>query len=182
MIAVGMAVLLWGGGVRMEVMLPWIEIMGLALLPFVFLWAAFRLRRARDSKYGSLGRIASAIIALPIWLFSLFLLSVQGCEEDRRLVGSPDGKHVARLLIWGSVPTGTSLRVIERRSWSPIWHQVSSAGSGGTSLAPIEPRISWSDNSHLVLDYPEPTDGAGFDCHDERVGDILIVCRTHTSK
>jgi len=118
-------------------------------------------------------------LALPVWICSLFLLSVQGCEEDRGLIGSPDGRHVARLMIYGNVPTGSSLRVVERKSWRPWWQEVSGAGSIGTPLEPIEPRLTWSDNSHLLIDYPVPTEGSGFDCQSKQVRDILIVCRTH---
>jgi hypothetical protein len=165
----------------MEVLLPWIEIVGLAIVPFMIFFIASRVLRAQR-RWRVAGWTVSVIAALPIWLFSLFLLSAQGCEEDRQLIGSPDGKHVARLMIWGSVPSGSQLRVIERRSWSPIWHEVSVAGSEGTPLDPIEPRISWSDNDHLVLDYPVPSDGSGFECSSKKVGDILIVCRVHSSK
>ena len=164
----------------MEIWLPWIEIAGLAILPLVVLRLAFKLKRAQHRWQIPTTRVVSVIVAIPIWLFSLLLLSAQGCEEDRRLTGSPDGKHVARLMIWGSVPTGTSLRVIERRSWSPEWQVVSEASSIGTPLDPIEPWLTWSDNSHLVIDYPTSTDGTGFDCKNEQIGHILVECKSHS--
>ena len=162
----------------MEVWLPWLE----GLIPLVLVVGAIWFVH-RHQPRPALAKVATAIglvafIAAGL-IVSAFLLSAQGCEEDRALVGSPDGRHVARMMIWGSVPTGSSLRVIERRSWSPVWQEVSSAGSVGTPLEPIEPRILWSDNSHLVIDYPEATEGSGFTCESHRVGDILIVCKTH---
>ena len=60
-----------------------------------------------------------------------------------------------------------------------MWTEVSTAGSAGTPLDPIEPRISWTDDDHLVLDYPAETEGSGFNCNSRRVGDILLVCKTH---
>ena len=159
--------------------MPWLKIVGLAILPVVLLLIVFRTKSAQPQWCIFTARYLSFLLAVPLWIFSLFLLSVQGCEEDRGLIGSPDGRHVARLMIYGNVPAGTSLRVIERKSWSPWWQEVSGAGSIGTPLEPIEPRLTWSDSLHLVIDYPVTTEGTGFDCESKQVGDILIVCRTH---
>ncbi len=60
-----------------------------------------------------------------------------------------------------------------------MWYEVSVAGTVGTSLDPIEPKISWADNTRLVLDYPRLTEGSGFECKNRRVGDILVLCKTH---
>jgi hypothetical protein len=167
----------------MEVWLPWIEIFGLALLPSSFLWLAFRRKRAKQGWRVVTAQVTSVVAALPIWLFSLFLLTAQGCEEDQPLIGSPDGRHVARLMIWGSVPSGTSLRVIERRAWSPRWEEVAVAGYAATPIKPIQPKIVWSDNLHLVLDFPSRVSGddAGFAyrCENKYVGDVLVICKTH---
>ena len=163
----------------MELWLPWIKIAALVMLPSALIWLAYRCMRLRKWRRIETIRVASIIAAAPFIVLSLFLLSVQGCEEDRALVDSPDGRHVARLMIWGSVPTGASLQVIERHSWSPRWHVVSSAASVGTQLDPIEPKVIWADNSHLVLDYPDSQEGAGFDCMSRKVGDIWLICKTH---
>jgi hypothetical protein len=162
-----------------ELWLPWIEILGLAIIAIVLLWLTRKLKGAQGRWLVITAHVVSVIISLPILLFSLFLLTAQGCEENRGLVGSPDGKHVVRLMIWGSVPTGTSVRVIARRSWSPLWKVVSEGSTVGTVLDPLEPRLSWQNNSTLIIDYPSPSDGTGFRCENQRVGDILIVCRTH---
>jgi hypothetical protein len=162
----------------MELWLPWIE----TAVPIVVGIAAlvFAVKVGFKEAWKRIVLVTASIGLLVVCLLvSFFLFGAQGCEEDRQLIGSPDGKHVARLMIWGSVPTGTSLRVIERKSWSPIWHVVSDAGSIGTPLEPIEPHIAWRDNSHLVIDYPVHTEGSGFDCVGRQVGDILIVCKTH---
>ncbi|MGD0444917.1 MAG: hypothetical protein ABSA39_13370 [Edaphobacter sp.] len=163
----------------MELWLPWIEILGLAVIPFILFWLTFRLKVTQRGRLVMTARVISVVISLPILLFSLFLLTAQGCEEDHGLIGSPDGKHVARLMVWGSVPTGTSVRVILRKSWSPLWQVVSDGATVGTSLDPLEPRLSWIDNSRLIIDYPAPSAGTGFRCDSQKVGDILIVCRTH---
>lgn len=157
--------------------MPWIEIIGLAIIPIALVWFAFRLERTRWLT--TTARVVSVTSSIPILLLSLFLLTAQGCEENRNLIGSPDGKHVTRLMIWGSVPTGTSVRVIERRNWSPIWHVVSEGATIGTLLDPLEPRLSWADNSKLVIDYPAPSDSTSFLCENQKVGDILVECKTH---
>jgi hypothetical protein len=162
-----------------EVSIQFIRIAVLVLTPLLLLWLSFG-RKVRGPRWSRISaRIISAISALPLIALGLFLLSARGCEEDRPLVGSPDGKQVARLMIWGSVPSGTSLEVIERRSWSPTWQVVSTAASIGTPLEPIHPEINWSDNDHLVLDYPESAEGTEFDCTSRKVGDIWLVCKTH---
>ena len=163
----------------MELWVPRLEIASLAMAPMLMLWLVFRRVKSNRPRVVMAARITSMLASVPFFLFSLFLLTAQGCEEDRELVGSPDGRHVARLMIWGSVPTGSNLRVIERRSWTPSWQTVSRAGSVGTPLEPIEPRIVWLNNTHLLLDYPEPVDGTGSDCRSRRVEDIELVCRTH---
>ena len=162
----------------MELWVPKLEIAGLALAPILLLWLVFRRIRFRPL-VGVAARTTTMLATVLCLFFSLFLLSAQGCEEDRELIGSPDGRHVARMMIWGSVPTGSSLRIVERRSWSPFWRTVSRAGSVGTPLEPIEPKVIWLDNIHLLLDYPESVDGTGSDCTSRRVGDVELVCRTH---
>ena len=164
----------------MELWLPRILIAAPVFFAILFTWLGLRFLSGRS------WRVAVSLMSVAVWclavLLSLFLLTAQGCEEDRHLIGSPDGKHVARMMIWGSVPSGTSLRVIERRSWSPEWRVVSEAETIGTLLDPIEPRLTWTDNFHLVIDYPIPSEGTGFDCVNKKVGAILIVCRTHINK
>ena len=165
----------------MEVWLPWIEgTLPLLFAALVILLAV--LQRPRSAPMRALSSLSTVCTVALSLLASFFLLSAQSCEEDRALIGSPDGRHVARLMIYGNVPAGTSLRVIERRSWSPTWTEVSGAGSVGTPLDPIEPRITWADNYHLVLDYPVATDGSGFACMTRRVGDIFVVCKTHVGR
>ncbi|MGH9595759.1 MAG: hypothetical protein ACRD3K_03080, partial [Edaphobacter sp.] len=88
-------------------------------------------------------------------------------------------------LIWGSVPSGSSIWVIERRSWSPFWKEVASGASIGTSLDPIEPKIHWADNFHLILDFPADTshdNSYGHLCENKQVEDILVQCKTHINK
>jgi hypothetical protein len=83
----------------MEVWVPWIKIVGWAVVPFVFLWLAFRLKPTQHLRPVRAARIVSLLAALPIRSVSLFLLSAQSCEQDRPLIGSPDGKHVARMMM-----------------------------------------------------------------------------------
>lgn len=163
----------------MELWLPWIKIVGLALIAVAVVSFPFTLKRPWHQGFVIIGRVMGLLGAVPILFFSFFLLTAQGCEEDRRLIGSPDGKHVARLMIWGSVPTGTSVHVIERQSWSPMWQTVSEGSTTGTSIDPLEPRLSWNGNAQLLIDYPVATEGTGFLCQSKSVGDILIVCKTH---
>ena len=163
----------------MELWLPWVKTVGLPSIAVVLLWLAFRVQRAKGQWRVISARAVSVLGALLVLPYSLFLLTAQGCEEDRKLIGSPDGKHVARLMIWGSVPSGTTLRIVERKSWSPVWQEVSSAFTVGTLLDPIEPHITWDDNLHLVIDYPGQSEGSSFECSSKEVGNIQIVCRTH---
>jgi hypothetical protein len=114
-----------------------------------------------------------------------FLLTAQGCESHGVLIVSPDGRHAARMMIYGNVPGGTSVWVIARRSWSPLSEEVASGSSIGTLLDPIEPTIVWEDNSHLILDFPatDPGDSSYRHlCQNKQVGDILVVCKTHIRK
>ena len=165
----------------MEVWLPRLEVGLFVLLPAGLLIVAFRMSRTKHPKGTIAVRIVSLFAALPFWFLSLFLLVAQGYEEDRPIIASPDGRHIARLMIWGSIPSGTSLQVIERRSWSPTWRVISTAGSEGRPLDPIEPRITWLDNRRLLIDYPEPSDGSGSFCVSGPLGEVELVCTTHTS-
>ena len=169
----------------MELWLPWIEIVGLAVVPALLLYFAFRRRMTRRKWPVLTARVIVATAALPAWFFSLFLLMGQGCASHEDLIVSPDGRHAARLMIWGDVPSGSSVWVIERRSWNPLWHEVASAASIGTPLDPIRPMIHWSDNVHLVLDFPANIpgdDSFGHLCENKQVGDILVQCKTHINK
>lgn len=169
----------------MELWLPWIEIVGLAVVPVSLLYFAFRRRVHIRQWPVRTARVVAVTAALPVWLFSLFLLTAQGCASHRELIVSPDGRHAARLMIWGSVPSGSSVWVIERRSWSPLWTEVASGASIGTPLDPIEPTISWDDNAHLILDFPASVPGDssyGHSCENKQVGDILVQCKTHIGK
>jgi hypothetical protein len=165
-----------------ELWLPWIEIIGLAIAPVLLLYFAFRRKMHIRKGLVMTARIVAVTAALPVWLFSLFLFTAQGCASHKDLIVSPDGRHAARLMIWGSVPSGSSVWVIERRNWSPMWKEVASGASIGTSLDPIEPTIRWADNVHLVLDFPAnvPGDNSyGHECENRRIGDILVQCETH---
>jgi hypothetical protein len=170
----------------LELWLPWIKIVGLAVVPVILIWIAFRFKGSQH-RWPVLftGRLFIGIAALPIWLFSLFLLSVQGCESHGGLVVSPDGRHAARMMVYGNVPGGTSVWVIARKSWSPLWEEVASGRSIGTLLDPIEPTMVWTDNSHLILDFPANDSGdSSYShlCQNKQVGDILVVCKTHIRK
>lgn len=163
----------------MEVWLPWIRIIGAALVAIALLWLAFRRQKYRRGWAMLSVRVLSALGSLPVLLFSLFLLSAQSCASHGPLIGSPDGKHVARELIYGNVPAGSSIDVVERASWSPAWESVGGAASVGTPLEPIEPIVSWADDSHLILNFPNTEPGTGHGCIERRVGTVQIVCRTH---
>ncbi|MBB5342858.1 hypothetical protein HDF10_000808 [Edaphobacter lichenicola] len=144
--------------------------------------------RFKSSQYRGLvfpTRFFAGIAAPLIGLFSLFLLTAQGCESHGKLIVFPDGRHAARMMVYGNVPGGTSIWVITRRTWSPLWEEVASGFSIGTLLEPIEPTIVWTDNSHLNLDFPvgDPSDTSySHVCQNKQVGDILIVCKTHMRK
>jgi hypothetical protein len=163
----------------MELWLPWIKIAGPIVVSIAIIWFTFRLKRPKNDWFITTSRSVGILSSLPLFGVSLFLLTAQGCEEDRRLVSSPDGKHVARLMIWGSVPSGTSVHVIERRSWSPTWQTVSEGTTIGTLIDPLEPQLSWRSNTELLIDYPATTEGTGFLCESRSLGDILISCKTH---
>jgi hypothetical protein len=169
----------------LELWLPWIKIVGLAVVPLILIWVTFRFKSSQHRWPVFTARFFAGIAAIPIWLFSLFLLTAKGCESHGDLIVSPDGRHAARMMIYGNVPGGTSVWVIARRSWSPLSEEVASGSSIGTLLDPIEPTIVWEDNSHLILDFPatDPGDSSYRHlCQNKQVGDILVVCKTHIRK
>jgi hypothetical protein len=163
----------------MEVSLPWVEIAGFAIVPVILLAFVFGVRSAQLPESISRVRGWAVFAAVLLWSFSALLWMAHRYEQDGPLLGSPDGRHVARLIIWGEEAEGTSLRVIERRSGRPSWQVVSKASTIGMRVGPIEPRLRWVDDSHLVIDYPTPTQGTSFDCQNKQAAEIQIVCVTH---
>ena len=67
----------------MELWVPKLEIAGLALAPILVLWLVFRRIRFYRPLVGVAARTTTMLATLLCLFFSLFLLSAQGCEDDR---------------------------------------------------------------------------------------------------
>ena len=164
----------------MELSLPWLQIVAAAAAALFVVWLGFRLKV--DERWNRIVvRLAIAGVSLPFWLGSVFLLTAHGCEGHGPLIESPNGKYVARKLVYGSAIQDDFLTVIVRRSWSPIWHEAFT-GNGGEDRQAYpnlpEPRVNWVDDSHLVIDYP--SEGVYLNTCNRVVGDILVECKSHS--
>jgi hypothetical protein len=121
----------------------------------------------------------AGLLTTPVaFVVTLFLVLAQGCERHSPLIGSPDGKHVARVLInVGSAMDQDYSTVIMRRSWSPVWRDVYFGLGFYGEIGPIQPQVKWLDNSHLLIRRPESA-GYPLDCA-AKVQEIVITCEAH---
>jgi hypothetical protein len=160
----------------MEIWLSWVIVSTLFVCTVTLVWVAARFRFGRKW-FRAAVRILSGLLSLPLALVFLAGLSMQGCTSHTALIGSPDHKHVARVIVaegWNEPDLGT---VILRRSWTPAWtvifHGDSFVGKPGES---IRPKVRWSDDSHLVIE-PDQLDGGEVRMCRGNAGGITITCK-----
>jgi hypothetical protein len=159
----------------MELWLPWLFLLAGIVVTGVTVRAAFSGRLKRK-----LSRAAAALISFPLFLLSLFAVLMIGCQSNGPLVGSPDGRFVARIqgicvLCAANEPIAS---VALRRSWQPTWTNVYVGYGYYQESGPVGPYVHWADNSHLIVDYQKASD-VPTSCI-KRVQDIVIECREHT--
>ncbi len=160
----------------MELWWPW----GLPILGFLVVTGAVRTTWRR--KYGrgakrTLFRRVGAVCSVPIALGSLLITSLLiGCEEHGPLIGSPDRRHVARILVsdaLGSVVQPVA-SVAVRRSWYPNGRDAYIGLGYKNTKGEMRPYVRWLDNSHLLIVFPEGAEDP-ITCK-EHVSDIFVKC------
>jgi len=161
----------------MELWLPWLYITAAGPLFVGSIWLFWKKKMERKSAHlviQIVGRITSPVL----FLATIFLLLGVGCERHSQLIGSPDGQHVARVLVTvGSAVDQDYSTVIVRRSWSPVWTKAYFGIGLFDGRGSIEPLVKWLDDTHLLIKYPE-TNGYPLDCA-TKVGNIAITCQPH---
>jgi len=100
-----------------------------------------------------LSKSAGSLFLIPCFLLTALFLFAQGCEKHTSLIGSPDGNHVARILVLESGPLDVAdgSTVIVRKSWYPIWTNAYK----GPAYSLDKPRVKWLNNSQLLIEYPD---------------------------
>jgi len=150
---------------------------------FAMIVGCFWLMHFRKG-FSRLGRvvmcIAGWVVVLPCLLVSLFLISLSGCTDNSPLIGSPDGKHVARIMVnRGDATNVNYARVIVRKSWSPIW---TTAYSGEWHNVPeeyLKGKVQWLDDKRVLVFYPNHryNDRYYRDDYEKQVGNVVVVCK-----
>ncbi len=160
----------------MELWPPWCLAAAISCVALGVVIGAFRTGVRGGERWPM--RLTGIAASVAIFTLASAVALVQvGCEEHGPLIGSPDRRHVARVMVsLGSAMSGPSVaEVILRPSWSPLWRQVYSGEGDADALGINEPRVYWVDNSHLVVDYPMREDLIA-NCKTE-AGDIVVICR-----
>lgn len=163
----------------MELWWPWMFSLASGLPLVVAL--RIGLKPPGHNPFRTIIQVISGVLCVPLAAVPLLLLLLNMfCQSHSPLIGSPDGRHVARVQVsdaLGAVVDPVA-SVAVRKSWSPAWSSAYVGfGIPGRS-GRIEPRVRWVDNSHLLIEYPYKPDGDPTKCLN-RVGDILIQCRAH---
>ena len=161
----------------MELWLPWIKLAAILLLALALLWNYFRLKTAQDKKLTRI-KLASGIVSISLLVWIAWLSFLQGGERNSGLIGSPDGTHVARIMITsGTIADSKYSSVIVRKSGSMTWTRAYYGfGYFEENVGPDTPHAHWKDNNHLVIDYQvgdEPSN-----CQ-SKVENIFIECRAN---
>ena len=161
----------------MELWLPWIKLTVVALVAFGFLWNFFRLK-APQGKAQSISKLVSGFVSVSLFLLVAWSAFLQGGKRNSVLVGSPDGTHVARIMITsGTIADSKYSSVIVRKVWSPTWKRAYYGSGYFQEGGPAEPYVHWADHTHLVIDYQhsevEPS------LCTNKVDNILVECRAH---
>jgi hypothetical protein len=142
-----------------------------------FLWNFFRLKSAGGTGRMILG-CASLGVSVLLVLMVAWLAFEQGGERYSGLIVSPDGTHVARIMITsGTIADSKYSSVIVRRVWSLNWRRAYYGFGYFQEGGPVEPYLHWADSKHLVVDYQQSSVDPS-SCP-PRVDDIVVECRAH---
>ena len=156
----------------MELWVVWIKIalIGLTSSLLFLLW--LDVRRSAASRRSILA--ISIILAFATAYFAF----MQGGQRNSKLVGSPDGRYVARIMVSsGTLVDGGPSLVIIRKPRSIKWTRVYAGDGYFQETGPAMPYIHWMDGRHLVIDYQGIKD-VQTKCL-SKVDDIVIECRAH---
>jgi hypothetical protein len=151
-----------------------------AVLSTAFFWWLFTRRSIKHRVARLAVRSLGLIAFIPACLVTLLLLLALGCERRSALIGSPDGKHVARVLVTlGSAMDVDYSTVIVRDSFSPMDHKAYFGPGAYNAKHAIEPQLKWIDNQHLLVSYYDDW-GADYpqECH-THVDGIVVQCLGH---
>lgn len=161
----------------MELWVPWIKIALIALVAFGLMYIRYRLTLTNDRKRSIL-RLAFGAGSISLFLFVAYLTFAQSGPRNSKLVGSPDGAHVARIMITsGTVVDSRFSSVIVRKSGSPAWQRAYYGFGYFQEGGPAEPYIHWADNSHLIIDYQQSKIEPSICVN--KVEDVAVECRVH---
>jgi hypothetical protein len=160
----------------MELWMPWIKLAVILLAAFALLWNFFRLKTVQGKKQVIIKSV-SVIISVSLFLLVAWSAFMQGGERNSGLFGSPDGNHVARIMITsGTIADSRYSSVIVRKSGSPTWRRAYYGFGYFQEGGPAMPYIHWADNTHLIIDYQvgdEPSTCVN------KVENIFVECRAH---
>jgi hypothetical protein len=161
----------------MELWFPWVKITLIALVGLGLFAASLRLSPTKGPKYSAVKFITGAL-CLSLFSFAVYLAFMEMGPRNSELVESPDGKHVARIMITaGSVVDSKYSSVIVRKTRSPTWRRAYFGFGYFQEGGPVEPNLHWVDNSHLIIDYQQSKIEPSVCVN--KVEDILIECRAH---
>jgi hypothetical protein len=158
----------------METWVPWIKIGFIALVALGLLWGCSRLKLSNRRHFAL---AFGAALSISLLIFSAFLAFEQSGPRNSKWIPSPDGTHVARIMIPSGSPVDSGLSsVIVSRSRTSKWQRAWSGPGWMAGGGEGSPYLHWADNSHLIIDYHQTTEPAT--CK-SNVEDIIIECQAH---
>jgi hypothetical protein len=122
------------------------------LVPTILLLASFRLcKRLRSKSIRIPARVATcAASIIACFILMIYLLGQAACTIHPQKIYSPDGKHVAVIVVFQQGALGADfVNVSVRCSWSPF-STLAFQGEGGwdSKHHVLSPEVVWIDNSH----------------------------------
>jgi hypothetical protein len=163
----------------MEIWEPWLVPIGAMFALFVILrFAFFRGSKGRRSLFSI--RILSILVSIPLVILAVFSVLMIPFQASGPLIGSPDGRHVARVQVsdvLGAVVQPVA-SVVVRRSWRPGWRNAYVGFGYPGNKETMEPKVKWLDDLHLLITYPAGGSDPTF-CR-ESVGQIVVRCEVET--
>lgn len=160
----------------MELWEPWLIPVGATFVVIAIVrFAFFRNYKSPGFRFGL--RILSVLLSVPIAILAGLGFLMIGCQSHGPLVGSPDGRHVARVQVsdaLGAVVEPVA-SVAVRHRWTPGWtNAYVGFGYPGSAKSIMEPQVKWLDDSHLLIPYPAGGTDPTF-CR-ESAGEIAVRC------
>jgi hypothetical protein len=163
----------------MELWEPWLTPVGAIIVLIVIVRFAF-FGSNKDRRPHFVIRTLSILVSVPVVVLAVLSLLMIGCESHGPLIGSPDGRHVARVQV--SAALGAVVQpvasVVVRRSWTPAWRNAYVGFGFPGSSETMEPQVKWLDDLHLLITYPAGGEDPTF-CR-ESVGQIVVRCEVET--